>query len=72
MTKNDTTIIYVKLNKAMYGCIRSARLFYNNLSGTLVTIGFEINPYDMCVANKIMTDTQCTITCGRPENVTQR
>ena len=29
---------------------------------TLIDMGFEINDYDPCVANKIVNDKQCTIT----------
>ena len=43
----------VRLNKAQYGCIESARLWYNTLSSKLVSLGYEINPYDPCVFNKI-------------------
>ena len=31
------------------------------ISTTLEGLGFEINPYDMCVANKVIEDTQFTI-----------
>ena len=54
-------IIYVRLNKALYGCVQSALLWYNNLAATLVNLGFEINPYDPCVANKVINGKQCTI-----------
>ena len=57
VTKNGAKSIYVKLNKAMYGCIRVVRLFYENLAGTIVTMGFEINPYDICVAKRVINDT---------------
>ena len=49
------------LVKALYGCIQSARLFYNLLSHTLRSIGFEANPYDTCVFNKSFDGKQCTI-----------
>ena len=55
--KHGTHIIYVKLNKAMYGCIIAENIFYENLVETLVTIGFDINPYDMCVANTNINGT---------------
>ena len=47
-------ILYVKLAKALYGLLRSALLFYRKLSTQLVDIGFEINPYDPCVATKMI------------------
>jgi len=44
--------LLVQLNKAQYGCIESAKLWYNTLSAKLVSIGFQINPYDPCVFKK--------------------
>ena len=41
--------ILVKLNKAQYGCVESARLWYNNISEFLLSIGFQKNPLDPCV-----------------------
>jgi hypothetical protein len=49
------------LNKALYGCIESARLFYDNISKTLLDFGFVKNPYDGCVFNKMMYGKQCTV-----------
>jgi hypothetical protein len=51
-SKNGEPMLYVKLLKALYGLLRSALLFYKKLAGDLVNMGFEINPYDPCVANK--------------------
>lgn len=46
--------IIVKLDKAMYGCIESARLWYSLLTDTLVhEYGMTANPYESCVLNKI-------------------
>eukprot|EP00957_Ditylum_brightwellii_P077882 5919371-Ditylum_brightwellii.AAC.1 len=50
--KNNTPILYVKLRKALYRCLKSALLFYNKLVGDLKQLGFKVNPYDPCVANK--------------------
>jgi hypothetical protein len=60
-TKQGKKLLYVKLTKAMYGCMKAARLFYENLSTYLIQIGFVINEYDMCTANKIIDGKQCTI-----------
>ena len=40
--------IIVRLKKALYGCVQSAVLWYNELKSTLVKIGFRENPYDVC------------------------
>jgi hypothetical protein len=55
------TILYVQLEKAVYGMMKSALLFYRKLVADLTSLGFEINPYDPCVANKIINHKQMTI-----------
>ena len=55
-------VIYVEMLKALYGTLRAARLFWERLTGVLISWGFVINPYDHCVANKWINDRQCTIT----------
>jgi hypothetical protein len=47
-------ILYVQLEKAVYGIMKSALLFYRKLVADLTSLGYEINPYDPCVANKII------------------
>jgi hypothetical protein len=54
-------VLYVELLKALYGTIRAALLFWRMLSAKLVELGFVINPYDWCVANKMVDGKQCTI-----------
>jgi hypothetical protein len=54
-------VIYVILLKALYGTLQAALLFWENLSSQLQEWGFEINPYDFCVANKTIDKKQCTI-----------
>ena len=41
--------------------MKAALLFWKRLSSQLTKWGFRINPYDSCVANKIIDDKQCTI-----------
>jgi hypothetical protein len=59
--ENGKDVIYVILTKALYGTLQAALLFWQNLSGKLKKWGFEINPYDFCVANKTIDGKQCTI-----------
>ncbi|KAI2497083.1 Reverse transcriptase (RNA-dependent DNA polymerase) [Fragilaria crotonensis] len=59
--ENGKKVLYARLNKAMYGCVKSALLWYNLLSSSLKEMGFEINPYDPCVANSTINGKQCTI-----------
>lgn len=54
-------MLYVKLLKALYGTLRAALLFWKKLSSQLVEWGFEINPYDWCVTDKVINGKQCTI-----------
>ena len=54
MDKKGTPILYVRFKKAMYGLLRSSLLFYRNLCGELEECGFEINPYDPCMGNKMV------------------
>ena len=54
-------VLYLQLLKALYGCVRSALLWYELFSGTLKEMGFELNPYDPCIANKLIEGNQCTI-----------
>jgi hypothetical protein len=57
-----SSILYVKLQKALYGCLRSAFMFYLKLVKDLETEGYELNPYDPCMANKIVAGAQFTKT----------
>ena len=45
----------------MYGMLMSAMLWYKKFPGDLEEIGFEFNPYDPCIANRIVKKKQQTI-----------
>jgi len=47
--KDSSGRVWVKLKRALYGLVESARLFYDNLSSTLLRNGFSMNAYDPCV-----------------------
>ena len=49
---NGKAILYVKMNKAMYGMLDCALAFYKKLRKDLEYYGFGVNPYYLCVANK--------------------
>jgi hypothetical protein len=51
----------VQLKKALYGTLQASLLVWKNLSKNLKEWGFEINPYDWCVANKTINGKQCTV-----------
>ena len=54
-------VLYMELVKALYGCIMSALLWYETFTGELEKEGFELNPYDPCVANMNVEGSQCNI-----------
>jgi hypothetical protein len=48
--------VIVELDKALYGCVEAAGLWYEDLRKTIE------NPYDVCIFNKTISDgTQTTI-----------
>ena len=53
--------LYAKAKKAIYGCLRSALLFYQLFAGELLKWGFIMNPYDSCTFNKMVVGSQLTI-----------
>ncbi len=55
------SVLYLRLQKALYGMMKSALLFYRKLVLELKKMGFEINPYDPCIANKMVNGTQMSI-----------
>ena len=61
VVENGTPVLYVQLMNALYGTLKAALLFYKKLVKDLESIGFVINPYDFCVANKMINGKQMTI-----------
>jgi hypothetical protein len=54
--------ITVKLKRALYGCVESARLWYEKICEDLTALGYTKNEVDMCVFNRTEEDgTQSTI-----------
>ena len=49
------------MNKALYGLLQSALLFYKKLRRDLEEYGFVINPYDPCVENAMIYGHQMTV-----------
>jgi hypothetical protein len=58
---NGVPMLYVRLSKALYGMLRAALLFYKRMRSTLEEMGFEINPYDLCVANMMVEGGKITV-----------
>ena len=62
LNSNDTII--VRLKKALYGCVESSKLWYDEISGDMCKLGFTINLHDVCVFNRIEacgSQTTCVI-----------
>ena len=60
--KNDKHEIIVKLKKALYGCVQSAKLWYEHIKSTLERFGFISNSEDKCIFNKgDPSGSQCTV-----------
>jgi hypothetical protein len=63
VTTNATgkPVLYAQLEKAVYGMMKSAPLFYLKLVADLLSLGYTINPYDPGMANKMINRQQITI-----------
>ena len=60
-TERGEPVMYVQLQKALYGTLSAALLFWKDLSGHLADEGYEANPYDCCVMNKNVRGKQSTV-----------
>ena len=60
--KNKTKVIFVVMKKALYRMMMSSLLFYKHFRKDLESIGFKVNPYDICVANRNIYGHQQTVT----------
>ena len=47
-------VLYLRVIRAIHGCIELALLWYKLYKSTLEKEGFELNPYDLCVANEMI------------------
>ena len=59
--KKGRKILYVEVTMVIYGMLIAALLWYQKFKKDLENYGFEFNPYDPCVANKIVNGKQQTI-----------
>ena len=55
-SKEGVLMLYVQLSKALYRMLHTPLLFYKKLRSNLEDMGFEINPSDPCVANKMVDE----------------
>ena len=59
--KKGVKRLLVKCLNALYGTVVASLLYYQKFTASLKSVEFEIDPYDPCVANKIVPKTQMTI-----------
>ena len=61
MRKKGKLMLYMKVQKAIYGMLKSTLLLYKKLRYDLKEYGFQINPYDPCMANKQINGYQMMV-----------
>ena len=59
--KKGVRQLLVQCQNALYGTMVASLLYYKKFTKSLLGIGFELNPYDPCVANKMIEGSQMTI-----------
>jgi len=59
--KKGVKQIIVQCQNALYGTMVASLLYYRKFAKSLKNDGFTFNPYDPCVANKIVNGKQMTI-----------
>ena len=59
--ENGVKVLYLRVLAGLYGCMESALLWYKLYTSVLKDMGFELNPYDQCVANRMVNGSQQTI-----------
>ena len=67
--ENGKKVLYMKIIRGLYGCIEASLQWYKCYTETLEKEGFTLNPYDRCVANKMINGHQCTIAWYVDDNV---
>jgi hypothetical protein len=53
--------LLVQCQNTIYSTMVASLLYYQKFTNSLISISFEINPYDPCVANKMIEGKQMTI-----------
>jgi hypothetical protein len=60
--EGNQKVLYIEMLKALYGMLQLSLLYYKKFPKDLEEIGFKINPYDPCVANRMINGKQHTVT----------
>ena len=60
-TNNSNKLMFGKLDKAVYGTLLAAILFYEKLVVQLHEWGYVMNTYNACTFNKMVNGKQITV-----------
>lgn len=61
VTDKHRRVLYVQVLRGLYGMLVAALLWYTDFKRDLEGKGYDFNPYDPCVANKMIDDRQHTV-----------
>ena len=56
--ENGRKLLYVQVLRVIYGMLQAALLWYKKFKNDLEEQGFKFNPYDPCVANRMIKGSQ--------------
>ena len=59
--KKGNSVLIVQCQNAIYGTMIASLLYYRKFVKTLHRNSFELNPYDCCVANRMVNEKQQTL-----------
>jgi hypothetical protein len=59
--ENGKKVLYVQILMVLYGMLMAALLWYKQFRADLEEIGFVFNPYEPCVANRLVMSKQHTV-----------
>lgn len=61
MIEHGKPVLYAVLKKVLYGMLQAALKFWRQITADLISLDYTVNPYDWCVANKIVNGKQHTV-----------
>jgi len=64
----DDTIKF-ELDKALYGLVEAAKLWYDLLTSKLESVGYKRDPYDQCVFNRVVNDGSQSTLCVHADDM---
>ena len=58
MISKEKPLLYVQIQKALYGLLQSVIMFYRKLVKDLEAYGLQIRPYGPCMVNRMINNKQ--------------